>query len=197
MATIRYTGDALWERIERAVERIKDRMRRATRALAGAGLPYAVAGGNAVQLWVAQVDEAAVRNTRDVDILLRRDDLAAAIDALGKAGFIFREINGVSMFLDGPEAGPRDAVHVIFSNEKVRPDHLHPAPDVSEQAIIDRTSAVSLEALVRMKLVSFRRRDQVHLLDMLEVALIDESWLARIPEDLRPRLRELIETPDE
>ncbi len=196
MATIRYTGDELWERIERAVEKVRDRMRRATRALGGAGIPYAVAGGNAVQLWVAQVDETAVRNTRDVDILLRRADLPAASDAMAKAGFLFQEVNGVSMFLDGPQAGPRDAVHVVFSNEKVRADYLHPAPDVSEQTTLKDTCAVSLDALVRMKLVSFRRKDQVHLLDMLEVGLIDESWLARLPEDLRPRLRELIDTPD-
>jgi len=96
------------------------------------------------------------------------------------------------MFLDGPDAGPRDAVHVVFSNEKVRPDYLHPAPDVSEQTVINDIRAVSLEALVQMKLVSFRRQDQVHLLDMLEVGVIDRSWLDRVPEDLRSRLRELI-----
>ena len=44
-------------------------------------VPYAVAGGNAVAAWVSRVDEAAVRNTQDVDILLRRSDLSAAIAA--------------------------------------------------------------------------------------------------------------------
>jgi hypothetical protein len=34
-----------------------------------------VAGGNAVAAWVATVDPSAVRNTQDVDILLRRADL--------------------------------------------------------------------------------------------------------------------------
>ena len=48
-------------------------------ALEGAGIPYAVAGGNAVASWVARVDEAAVRNTQDVDILIRREDLDAAL----------------------------------------------------------------------------------------------------------------------
>ena len=33
-------------------------------SLDGAGVPYAVAGGNAVAEWVARVDEGAVRNTR-------------------------------------------------------------------------------------------------------------------------------------
>ena len=52
-----YTGDALWQRIERAVEKVKDRMRRVTTALDAAKIPYAIVGGNAVQLCgVAQVD---------------------------------------------------------------------------------------------------------------------------------------------
>jgi hypothetical protein len=61
MIEIKYTGDALWERIERAVEKVKDRLRRVTSALNDAHIPFAVIGGNAVQLWVAQVDESAVR----------------------------------------------------------------------------------------------------------------------------------------
>jgi len=53
----------------RAVEKVHDRLRRAVAVLEAAGLPYAVADGNAVAGWVSQVDEAAVRNTRDVDML--------------------------------------------------------------------------------------------------------------------------------
>jgi hypothetical protein len=47
-----------------------------------------------------------------------------------------------------------------------------------------------------MKLTSFRRKDQVHLQDMLDVGLIDETWLERFPAELRVRLQELIDTPD-
>ena len=75
MIEIKYTGDALWERIERAVEKVKERLRRVTRALNSANIPYAVIGGNAVQHWVAQVDESVVRNTQDVDIILNEIDL--------------------------------------------------------------------------------------------------------------------------
>src|ERR1700676_1250018 len=99
-----------WDRMVRAVEKVRDRLKRATGALERAGVPYAVAGGNAVAAWVSRVDEAAVRNTQDVDILLRRADLSAAIAALGKAGFVHRHTAGLEMFLDGPSASPRDAV---------------------------------------------------------------------------------------
>ncbi len=78
MIEIRYTGDALWQRIERAVEKVKDRLRCVTRALNAANIPYAVIGGNAVQHWVAQVGESVVRNTRDVDIILNESDLDRA-----------------------------------------------------------------------------------------------------------------------
>src|SRR5689334_1383289 len=95
-------GEVSWERMIRAVEKVRERLRRAVAALEAAGIPYAVAGGNAVAAWVSRVDEAAVRNTQDVDILLRRSDLPAATKALNKAGFIYRHAKSLDMFLDGP-----------------------------------------------------------------------------------------------
>ena len=55
---------------------------------------------------------------------------------------------------------------------------------------------VSLEALVRMKLTSYRFKDRVHLLDMIEVGLIDGSWPARYTEELGKRLQQLLDAPD-
>ncbi len=192
----RLTGDALWQRMERAVEKVRERLERAAAALEGAGIPYAVIGGNAVRAWVAQMDEAAVRNTRDVDILLRRDDLPAAIEALEREGFVYRHLAGIDMFLDGPGAKARDAVHILFAGEKVRDEYVLPAPNVNESEPSDRFSLLKLEALARMKLTSFRRKDQMHLLDMLDVGLMDQSWCIRFPVELASRLQELIDNPD-
>src|SRR5206468_8362953 len=101
------------------------------------------------------------------------------------------------MFLDGPTAKARDAVHVVFAGEKVREEYVEPAPDVTESTTNPPAFRVlSLEALVRMKLTSFRRKDQVHLLDMLGVGLIDADWCDRLPPALAERLRQLIATPD-
>jgi hypothetical protein len=72
---------------------------------------YAMAGGNAVAAWVARVDRAAVRNTQDVDLLVRR-------------------------------------------------------------------------------------KDQIHLLDMLSLGLIDASWLPRLVPKHAARLQQLIDDPD-
>jgi hypothetical protein len=180
----------------RAVERVRERLLRATAALSAAGIEYAVAGGNAVAAWVAMVDSAAVRNTQDVDILLRREDLPAATRALEAAGFAHRHLAGIDVFLDGPDAKARDAVHIVLAGEKVQADYAIATPDVTESQKTDQFHVLSLESLVRMKLTSFRRKDQVHLQDMLEVGLIDESWVSRLPAELGSRLRHLIETPE-
>src|SRR4029078_170385 len=83
-----------------------------------------------VRAWVAQADEAAVRTTRDVAIILQRSDLPAAKVALEAVGFVYRHVRGIDMFLDGPGAKARDAVHVIFAGENVREDDAVPAPEI-------------------------------------------------------------------
>jgi hypothetical protein len=196
MTTFHLTGDALWERMDRAVEKIRLRLEKATGALEAAGIPYAIIGGNAVRAWVAQADEAAVRTTRDVDLLIRRSDLPADKTSLESVGFIYRHVKSIDMFLDGPDAKARDAVHIIFAGENVTPDDPVPAPEVGETEVVEQHHTLRLEALVRMKLVANRRKDQMHLLDMLDVGLIDQSWCNRFPPELAARLQELIDNPN-
>ena len=184
------------ERMVKAVEKVRDRLERVTSILEQHSVPYAVAGGNAVAAWVARVDEAAVRNTQDVDILLRRSDLQSAQDALAPEGFIYRNVAGIHMFLDGPDAKPRDAVHVVWAGEKVRQDYPIHAPDVLESESSGDFTVVSLEALVKMKLTSFRDKDRTHVRDLIGVDLVNASWLKRLPPDLANRLQELLDSPD-
>lgn len=187
---------SLLDRMVSAVERVRDRLRRAVKALESAGVPYAVVDGNAVAAWVATIDPGAVRNTQRVDILFRRGDLDAAERALAAAGFIRAEVSGIEMFLDGTGTGPRDAVHVIIAGEKIRPEYALAAPDVSEAAVPDDFRVLALESLLRMKLTSHRLKDRVHVQDMLEVGLIDATWVPRLPADLGARLQALIDTPE-
>jgi hypothetical protein len=186
----------------RAVEKVRQRLLRAAAALREARVPYAVAGGNAVAAWVSRVDEAAVRNTRDVDILLRGQDLEAAKAALAKVGFIHRRVaslgqpRGMDVFLDGSGASVRDAIHIVPAGEKVHPNDLLPSPDVTESEEADTFRLVGLDALVRMKLTSFRDKDRTHLRDLIELGLVDESWLGRVPAEVRFRLDELLQNPE-
>jgi len=189
--------DELLDKMVRAVEAVKDRLKRAASALEAAKIPYAVVGGNAVAAWVAQADEAAVRNTRDVDILLRRADLPAARVALEAVGFVYRHAASIDMFLDGPGAKARDAVHILFATEKVREDAVAASPDVTDATIAPAGhKVVTLEALVTMKLTSYRLKDRVHLQDMISVGLLDETWLAKFPTVLSERLQAVLDDPD-
>ena len=52
------------------------------------------------------------------------------------------------------------------------------------------------EKLIKMKLTSFRRKDQVHLLDMISIGLLDESWLESLSPELRARMEELLNDPE-
>jgi hypothetical protein len=185
-----------WERALMAAEKVKERLRRATRALDAAGVAYAVVGGNAVAEWVARVDEGAVRNTRDVDLLLRRNDFAAAQAVLEAAGFVYQQLLDVDMFIDGPNGRPSEAVHLLYSGEKVRPDYEHSSPTLDESERTAEFQVISLQALVRMKLISNRRKDQVHLLDLIGVGHLDATWPARFPPPLDSRLQELLDDPN-
>ena len=125
-----------------------------------------------------------------------RQDFQRIIAELQAVGFIHQNVAGVDLFLDGPQGSVRSAIHILFAGEKVRPDYLLPAPEVGESEAGPDFAVPTLEALVRMKLTSFRLKDQVHLLDLLEVGLIDASWSDRLPVPLAARLKQLIETRD-
>ncbi|HSI73633.1 MAG TPA: hypothetical protein VK934_10705 [Fimbriimonas sp.] len=184
------------DRMFGAMEQVRQRLLRAVAALESAGLPYAVVGGHAVAAWVSTVDPAGVRNTRDVDILIRRQDLEAAKIAFEASGFVYRRAAGIDLFLEGPESSARDAIHLVFSGEKVREHEPAPNPEVDESTESEHFQVISLEALVRIKLTAFRLKDQVHLVDLLDLGLIDESWCERLQPELADRLRALINDPN-
>ena len=184
------------DRMERAVAKVRDRLLRATAALNQAGVPYAVVGGHAVASWVARVDEGAVRNTRDVDLLVRRSDLPAITAALEQAGFVRDEVLDVVMFRDGAQGKPSEAIHLVFAGEKVRPDHPLPAPEIRTVQDPENYPVITLEALVLLKLLSNRRKDQVHLEDLIGVGLVDASWVAKLPPLLAGRLQQILDTPE-
>src|SRR5258708_2868966 len=145
---------ATLERYEEALETIAQRVRRAASALEKHGVPYAVVGGNAVAAWVSRVDPEAVRGTRDVDIAIRRRDLDRATEAMAEAGFRFREVLGIAMFVDVVKPTVKGGVHLVFSEEKVRPEYSHAVPVIPENPprSLDNYAVIPLESLVRMKL---------------------------------------------
>jgi len=193
---VREQGPFVFDRMFAGMEKVRERLDRVCRALGEAEVPYAVIGGNAVAAWVSTRDEGAIRNTQDVDILLRREDFEAASTALSEVGFVADEVMDVTMFLDGKEGKPSQAVHVIWAAEKVRQDCVSPAPMPSQARDLAGKQVVDLVELVQMKLNSHRRKDQVHLLDMIGVGLIDATWPEKFPPILGERLQALLDDPD-
>ncbi len=194
--TVVYVGFDVLDRIEQAVAMVKERMRRAVAALEAAGIPHAVCGGHAVAAWVARVDPAAVRTTVDVDILIERADLPRAIEALEAVGFIHSFTFGINIFVDGPQGKAREAVHILFAGEPVKPTDLTASPDLSQTDWQEGYPIIDLEQLIAMKLAACRDKDRTHLRDMIDVGIITPATLARLPASLQPRLQELFDNPE-
>lgn len=176
--------------------KVRERLLRAAGALNEAGLPYAVVDGNSVASWVATIDEGAVRTTRDIDLLVRRDDLPSIAVALERAGFVRDDVLDVVMFRDGPEGKPSEAVHLLFAGEKTRPDHPLPAPEIRTGNAPADFRVADLETLVVMKLLSNRDKDRTHLRDLIGVGLVEASWLTKVPSEVVDRLKHILDTPD-
>lgn len=191
-----------WQRMVEGIENVRIRLERAANALSGMGTPYAVVGGNAVAAWVSRVDSAAVRNTRDVAILLRREDMDRAKAALESAGFVHRRVASLGkaaamdVFLDGPDAKVRDAIHILWAGEKPVPDAIEETPVLKQTEPGDGFDLIPLEDLVRMKLISFRDKDRMHLRDLAAVGLLDGKWPARFPPVLGERLQAILNDPE-
>jgi len=149
-----------------------------------------------VTAWVSRVDEATVRNTQDVDILINRSDLDRARIALEGVGFVYSHVGGIDVFLDGPDTKARDGVHIVFAGEKVREHEPAANPTVEESEADPMFRVLTLEALVRIKLTAFRDKDRTHLRDLIDVGLIDASWLDRLSPVLCERLKTILDTPN-
>ena len=184
---------SFWERHLMAVDQLTQRLERITRALQEKNVPYALIGGQAVNVWIATKDTGGGRQTKDIDILLQRNDVPLAKAAGLAAGLDYFETIGVGMFLEQTDPNPRSGVHIVWADEKVRPDNLLPAPGVQDRVeILPGIFVVPLNSLVRMKLVANRELDRVHLRDMIEVGLIERSMLDGLPAELATRLDALL-----
>ena len=172
----------------------RDRLLRATAALDGASVPYVVVGRQAVAVWIACIDATAVRRSDDSQILLRRADFPVATVALEVAGFAYRHSVGFEFFVDGEDGKVLDAIHVLFANEKIRKDYAQDAIDIHPYELAPPFRMLPFAQLVRMLLSSFRIEDRIDLRDLIDVGLIDNSYIEQLPEDLALRLRGIFDT---
>ncbi len=193
---VREQGPYVFDRMFSAVEKVRERMERACGALEKSNVSYAVVGGNAVAAWVATKDDGAVRNTQDVDLLLKREEFNQAIDALKSVGFHYEKIYGIDTFLDGTDGKPSQGLHIIWAEETIKVGENTKAPRTEQFQTIDGKRILDLQELVQMKLLAYRLKDRVHLLDLIGVGLVDGTWPARFPAPFAERLHALLDNPD-
>lgn len=176
------------------IEDVTERLERITKALTEESVPFALVGGQAVAMWVATADPAAVRTTKNVDILIQRSDLPKARAAARSVDLDYCEVVGVGMFLEKEEPNPRRGVHLIWADEKVRAEHPQPAPSIDERVDLEAGKpVVSLKGLVRMKLMANRDQDRVHLRDLIDVGLVGREMLAELPSEVAGGLEALLD----
>ena len=122
---------------------------------------------------VDRIDPLAARLTRDVDVAIDRTDLQRIAQAVTSIGLQYRHVAGLDMLVDAAEPKARSAIHMIFAGEKARPEYTEPVPDISKPTPTEEGLFIApVTDLVRMKLTSFRLKDQVHIQDMDSVGLI-------------------------
>lgn len=155
-----------------------------------AGLDYRLAGGLATYFYVEEVAPDAGRLTRDIDIVVCRDDLDKIARAAEQFGFRYRHVAGLDMLVQSDEPSARRAVHLIFAGEKVRPDYPEAVPELSVGPRIHGIRLIPLLDLVRMKLTSNRLKDGAHIIDLDEAGLITPEIEAGLSPVLRQRLAE-------
>jgi len=177
---------------ENKVDQLFEVAGRLSKALSQAGIEYRVVGGLAAYMHVNEVDPIAARLTRDIDVAINRADLESIIEATRPFGFKYRHSAGLDMLADAEVPKAHSAVHLLFVREKVRKDDVEAVPGFSPAVRYENgISIVSVADLIKMKLISFRLKDRVHVQDLDSVGLITPDIEAQLSPALKSRLDEI------
>ncbi len=162
-----------------------------------AGLPHELVGGLAVFLHVENADSTHSSLTRDIDLMISREDIARVVGIAEEHGFRFRHSAGLDMLLYGETNSARNAVYLLFSGEKVKETQLEPHPEIRPvRASLHGQDflVIPVADLVRMKLSSYRDKDRVHVRGMEAAGLITQEVEDALGDELRGRLKHIRET---
>jgi hypothetical protein len=173
---------------ENRVNRLFDLADRIEQAFSSAGIEYRIVGGLAAYLYVEEVEPDAGRLTKDIDIAVRRKDLEKIASTVEPFGLTLRHVAGLDMLVQAEQSSARRAVHLVFAGEKVRPEYVEAVPALGTACRLRGVPLIPLADLVRMKLTSFRARDEAHLKDLDEAGLITPEVEASLSLALLERL---------
>lgn len=141
-------------------------------------IPHEVIGGLAVLIHVEEAKPEFATLTRDVDLMVLRADLDRIKSVAANHGFHFRHTAGVDMLIYGETQSARNAVHLIFSGEKVRPGYPAPTPPIAperKRVHGEEVLVIPVPDLLSMKLTSNRDKDRVHIRSLDADGLINYS----------------------
>ena len=85
-----------------------------------AGVPHELVGGLAVFLHVENADSTHSSLTRDIDVMILRDDLARVVAIAEEHGFRFRHSAGLDTLLFGETNSARNAIHLLLQARRLR-----------------------------------------------------------------------------
>ena len=173
---------------EERVQQLFDLAGLVEQIFASAGLEYRIVGGLAAYIYVEEREPDAGRLTKDIDIAVRREDLARIAKAAEPFGLQHRHVAGVDMLVQTTKPSARRAVHLVFVGEKVRPEYPEPTPGLKEPRRLRGLRLIPLADLVRMKLTSFRAIDEAHVKDLDNAGLITPDVEATLSPTLAERL---------
>ena len=157
-----------------------------------AGVPFEIIGGVAVNAHlVAASAEDTMFVTRDVDVLIRREDLAVLRAAAVSMGYEpKRRTGGYALLL--PNRTLKQAVRLLFVGEKSRSTYPVTTPGlnpVSRQLFGIQLPVAPVVDLLITKLNSLRTKDLVHLEVLDQAGLITPEIEQLLPVVLRERLQ--------
>jgi hypothetical protein len=168
---------------EKRVDQIFELAQVVEQLFSSAQLEYRIVGGLATYLYVVENESDAGRLTRDID------DLVKIVAAARNFGFEYRHFSGVDMLVRSDEPSVRRAVHLVFAGEKFRSDYLEPVPKLGPHQTVHGLKLIPLADLVRIKLTSFRIKDQTDIKDLDEAGFITLDIEDELSTPLRERLR--------
>lgn len=148
---------------------VPDTFRRLTELLEKAGIPYVLVGA------IAGYAHGYHRTTGDIDLCLRREDLARFRREF--VGTHFSQVEGHPRKFFDPTT--QVTFDVLIAGElagNTRKQREVRFPDPSEAELIDGRPFVSLARLIELKLVTWRYRDWGDVVELIRIHNLDESF---------------------
>lgn len=172
---------------------VRDRQTDVAATLSRLAIRFALSGSNATFAWISNVDPSAVRQYRNIEFIVLRDNTDEAIRALSQIGLAAEIRTDYILFRNGKTRHDHWADKALYFGST---DGVIEVPKLDEIELLDGLPVVQKARLVYFQLERWTLDDRVDIRDMIDVGIVDDSWLPRLPAELASRLQVLLNDPD-